>query len=199
MLAVATASWIARLMPTPPTGDMAWAASPMQSSPGRYHRFEPVDRDGQQLDVVPGCAALRRGPARNGATLREPRAERRKPSLSESLERTLGDDEGALPVIAAVDHHEHPAGFDPARAAGSDRRAACESRIHSTSIGAPRSITSRPAFSRTTECRPSAADHEVGPDLERPFRRSATRTPATRPCSSIRSVTSACIRRRKSG
>src|SRR3989442_820722 len=36
--AAATASWIARLMPTPPIGDIAWAASPMQSRPGRYHR-----------------------------------------------------------------------------------------------------------------------------------------------------------------
>ena len=36
-LAVATASWIARLMPTPPTGDIAWAASPMQSNPSRCH------------------------------------------------------------------------------------------------------------------------------------------------------------------
>ncbi len=35
--AVATASWIARLMPTPPAGDMAWAASPMHSNPGRCH------------------------------------------------------------------------------------------------------------------------------------------------------------------
>ena len=30
-------SWTARLMPTPPIGDMAWAASPMHNSPGRYH------------------------------------------------------------------------------------------------------------------------------------------------------------------
>ena len=35
MLAAATASWIARLMPTPPIGDMAWAASPIASRPGR--------------------------------------------------------------------------------------------------------------------------------------------------------------------
>jgi hypothetical protein len=37
-LAAATAAWIARLMPTPPTGDMAWAASPMQRRPDRYQR-----------------------------------------------------------------------------------------------------------------------------------------------------------------
>jgi hypothetical protein len=35
-LAAATASWMARLMPTPPIGDIAWAESPMQSRPGRY-------------------------------------------------------------------------------------------------------------------------------------------------------------------
>ena len=42
MLAVATASCRAMLMPMPPTGDMAWAASPMQSRPGDA----PVARDG---------------------------------------------------------------------------------------------------------------------------------------------------------
>ena len=39
-------------MPTPPTGDMAWAASPMQNSPGRAHLLQPVHRHGQQLDLV---------------------------------------------------------------------------------------------------------------------------------------------------
>ena len=38
MRAAATASWMARLMPMPPTGDMAWAASPMQRRPGRCQR-----------------------------------------------------------------------------------------------------------------------------------------------------------------
>ena len=37
--AVATASCTARLTPTPPTGDIACAASPMQSRPGRVQRF----------------------------------------------------------------------------------------------------------------------------------------------------------------
>src|SRR5581483_5489352 len=35
--AAATSSWMARLMPTPPTGHMACAASPMHKSPGRCH------------------------------------------------------------------------------------------------------------------------------------------------------------------
>jgi hypothetical protein len=38
MFAVATASWTARLMPTPRAGDVACAASPMHSRPGRYQR-----------------------------------------------------------------------------------------------------------------------------------------------------------------
>ncbi len=38
-LPAATASWMARLIPTPPTGDIAWAESPMQSSPRRCQRL----------------------------------------------------------------------------------------------------------------------------------------------------------------
>ena len=38
IFAAATASWTARLMPTPPTGDMACAASPIASSPGLHQR-----------------------------------------------------------------------------------------------------------------------------------------------------------------
>src|SRR5699024_4410215 len=38
ILAVATPSCTARLTPTPPTGDIACAASPRHSSPVRYHR-----------------------------------------------------------------------------------------------------------------------------------------------------------------
>ena len=42
-LAAATASWIARLIPTPPIGDIACALSPMHSRPGRHQRSQPVD------------------------------------------------------------------------------------------------------------------------------------------------------------
>jgi len=38
MFAAATASCTARLMPTPPIGDMAWAASPIHNRPGRNQR-----------------------------------------------------------------------------------------------------------------------------------------------------------------
>ncbi|CFS47488.1 Uncharacterised protein [Mycobacterium tuberculosis] len=38
MVAAATASWTARLMPTPATDDIACAASPMHSSPSMCQR-----------------------------------------------------------------------------------------------------------------------------------------------------------------
>ena len=38
IVAAATASAIARLIPTPPTSDMAWAASPMHNNPGLCQR-----------------------------------------------------------------------------------------------------------------------------------------------------------------
>lgn len=47
--AVATASWMARLIPTPPTGDIACAASPMHSSPGRYQRSSRSTRTVSRL------------------------------------------------------------------------------------------------------------------------------------------------------
>jgi hypothetical protein len=42
--AAATASWTARLMPTPPIGDMAWAASPMHSCSSTRPPAVPVGR-----------------------------------------------------------------------------------------------------------------------------------------------------------
>src|ERR1700680_1352911 len=53
ILAAATASCTARLMPTPPTGDIAWAASPMHNRPGRYHRGRRSPCAGDELDVAP--------------------------------------------------------------------------------------------------------------------------------------------------
>ena len=89
-LAAATASWIARLMPTPPTGDIACAASPMQSRPGRYHcvRRSTATVSSLTSSQLAGPRAMRA--ASNGAacddlrrgTPRGPRAgaPRRRPS-----------------------------------------------------------------------------------------------------------------------
>ena len=79
ILAAATASWIARLMPTPPIGDMAWAASPI-----REDRAWPIwsadRRHGQQLDLVEigdGRIDAARGKTRH---LFQPLAEAARPS-----------------------------------------------------------------------------------------------------------------------
>src|SRR5260221_6863596 len=75
---------------------------------------QAVDSDGEQLDVAPVAQLL------------EPRAvERGEPgdllaqggeaALADLLEAALADDEGALPVIAAVEHHQDAAGVDAAQ------------------------------------------------------------------------------------
>ena len=64
------------------------------------------------------------------------------------------DHEGALPIVAAVEHDEDAAGIGMAESLGAIAGEP-RSRIHSTSIGAPRSSTSKPARSRTVEWRPS--------------------------------------------
>lgn len=59
MLAAATASWMARLIPTPPTGDMAWAASPIASSPGRCQRVRrSSETDSSFTSSHPRTAAM---------------------------------------------------------------------------------------------------------------------------------------------
>ena len=69
MLAAATASWIATFTPTPPIGDIAWAASPMHRKARPPPLLQPVDGDGQQFDVIPilqlGDAVLQDGASRN--------------------------------------------------------------------------------------------------------------------------------------
>ena len=64
--AVATASCSARLIPTPPAGDIAWALSPMQSSPSRHHLPQTIDLHGKQFDFFP-VIQLRDAILRNGA------------------------------------------------------------------------------------------------------------------------------------
>ena len=111
MLAAATASWIARLMPTPPIGDMAWAASPIASRPGPMPAGQPVERDRQQFDLVPA----REIDDRSGKEGRRPgdvRAEILEAPGAQRLGGSLREDIGALPVIAAIDQGEQPAGGD---------------------------------------------------------------------------------------
>src|SRR6266851_4103754 len=73
-----------------------------------------------------------------------------------------------------------------------------DSRIHSTSMGAPMFSTVRPERSRTVEFRPSAPTTNSARTSSSPVGDLA-RTPATRPASSISPVTSVCILRRDVG
>ena len=89
----------------------------MQSSPGFDQLRQPVDGDGEQLDVVPRADVgvdVRREHRRGGGDLG---AEGVDAALAQRLGAALGDDEGALPVAAAVDRDDEMAGRDPRQAA----------------------------------------------------------------------------------
>ncbi len=128
--------------------------------------LQPVDRDGQQLQIVPvvqlfDAVAQKRGDLDDiGAQGVEPsRLHRGKPVLADHI--------GALPIIAAVERHQHAAVVDPAqnlRWVGGmlgqahpqyvDRRPQVERR----QAGAL-------AHGRMAAIRP---DHQIGPHLDRP-------------------------------
>ena len=119
--AAAAASWTARSMPTPPTGGMAYAASPMSRRPGRCQRrrrstctvssstssheeTEPTD------EAVAGTSAPTSSRKRSESPLPQgPGAPR-------------ADDAGRLPVVAAVEEDEHPAPCEAEGAADGEVR-----------------------------------------------------------------------------
>ena len=88
-------------MPIPPIGDIAWAASPIASRPGRYQLVEPIQLYGQEMksviSVQLGEIEIRR---RRGCDLL---AYRINSSRLIRLCGALGDQEGALPIFATVD------------------------------------------------------------------------------------------------
>ena len=107
--AAATASWIARLMPTPPTGDMACAASPMHSRPGRHQRRSRSTAHGEQLHLAPSRRARRRD--RRGTARARTSSSRNawQARAAAPLDRRPSDHVGALPVVAAVQHDDEAA------------------------------------------------------------------------------------------
>ena len=80
---------------------------------GAKPAFEPVDRHIQQLDVVPAMDRLIHrgglGPDRADAV-----AERFDPARADMVGGALGHDKGALPIVAAIDQHEHAPGIEHA-------------------------------------------------------------------------------------
>ena len=85
----------------------------MQINPGRHHFRKPIDRHREKLDVVEAfqladpVGKKRRHPGHVATKGFEP------PRLH-LLDTALRYDEGALPVIAAVEHDHHLTRFDVA-------------------------------------------------------------------------------------
>src|SRR5262249_4429087 len=101
MFAAATASCTARLMPTPPTGDIACAASPMQRSPVRYQRSSLSTATVRSLISSQLLSASSR-PANSGTSrvrfALKAASPTRRSSSSEALAMT-----NAQPIVAAVE------------------------------------------------------------------------------------------------
>ena len=114
MRAAATASWMARLMPMPPTGDMAWAASPMQRRPGRCQRVRRLTWTERSLtwsQSVSSSTAV----GEEGDEVGYGGAEGGEASgLDGGGEGVFGDDEGALEVVGAIDEDGEVAVVDVA-------------------------------------------------------------------------------------
>jgi len=101
-------------MPTPPIGDMACAASPMQEKPGPRPTFEAVDGDREKLHVVPrGDLVHPIGERRVQRDDGSP--ERLQPGRTHFLIAAFGDDIGALPIVAAVKHDKDHARLNPSK------------------------------------------------------------------------------------
>jgi hypothetical protein len=114
MLAAATAPWIARLIPTPADRRhrMRCIADAEQSWP--MPDLEPVDRDRQQFDVVPG-GDFAGAVAQVGCTARDLVAKRRQAAAANLVEAALGNDKRALPIVAAIEQHQDPPSVEAER------------------------------------------------------------------------------------
>ena len=190
---MATASCTARLMPTPPTGDIACAASPMQSRPRPVPAAQPVHLDVEHGHVGPaaqladpvGERRLQRGQVGpEGVQPRRRAAGRTRPSRSRT--RPASSRRGRSGSAAARAR--------PGRRCWPRRSSRRDSRNQSTSIGASYARTGSRAACRTVDRRPSAATVSVA-GIAPP----ATVSPVTRPCSTSSPVASVSISSRNPG
>ena len=180
----------------PPIGDMAWAASPIASRPGPMPARQTVQLHFQQVQFVGRSAADFAGQVHVREGRWRPRSDPLDAARLDLLPATLGDEEGALPVSAAVDQDDHPPGLDRSRAARRPVRPPCGRRNQNTSIGAPRVSTGSSPRLRTSDERPSAAMTSCRREFPLP---SVNRTPTIRPPSSMKLGDGASISSRKSG
>jgi len=73
-----------------------------------------IDSDSQQLDVGP-IVEFTDAIAEIGGKARDLPAEGRQAALAYLIEPSLRDHVCALPIVLAIEHHEDPAGIDPAQ------------------------------------------------------------------------------------
>ena len=175
-------------MPTPPTGDIACAASPMHSRPGRYHCAQPVDLTVSSLTSSQLAQLAARGRA---ATARPRRWRRGTPSSPCALHLVEPRPSGS---------RRRTASSRRGRASPACWPASMRPSVSSPSLGAPRQPHPQHVHRRAEvlDREPGAlahhrvaavgADDEVGADRRASPSGVVARTPTTRPPSSIRSV-----------
>ena len=106
MLAVATASWIARLIPMPPIG----LADRQQAR--AVPAIEPVECHRQQVQVVLALQPARACEVEFGERRLGLLAYPADPARPHFRFGALGTEEGGLPVAPPVDQHDHAPGID---------------------------------------------------------------------------------------
>ena len=111
-VAAATASCTARLMPTPPTGDIACAASPMHSRPSTCQRLSRFSRTSRCLTSSIDVRASTRS-ARSGISAATSRRKRLDPSGAQLRVGALPGDVGDLEVVPARDDQREAAPTSP--------------------------------------------------------------------------------------
>ena len=99
-------------MPTPPMGDMAWAASPMGSNPARTMP-QPVHLHPQRAHVLP-APQLAYAVLEERDQLGHRGPEATQPRLVQLVGGGLGDEVGDLPVDAPVEQDQQVPGGQPA-------------------------------------------------------------------------------------
>ena len=102
--------------------------------PGPPPISQPIDRDGEQLDVVPAFQFV--DPVGRNGDISTIRSRNARGPPNSRLDPALRDDVGALPVVAAIEHHHDPARIEVAESVALSLLLR-DRRNQSTSIGAP--------------------------------------------------------------
>ncbi len=177
-LAAATASCTARLMPTPPMGDIACAASPITSKPGRHHSSSRSTVTVSSFTSSQLWIAWST-PVVSGPTSRTRVLNASIPSLRKRSAPPLGKTNAHCQYSPrSISTKMRPVSNTPMLSFSG--RACLGKRNQNTSIGAPMTRNGNPA--RKRESRPSLAITSRA----RTSSPTLVRTPTTRPSSSIR-------------